>query len=518
MSQRNELGKRALGEGALRLMSRRHLINYAEFMNPTWFQRAPHIDYLALKLEQVEQYVRTEGKTGIGRLMVFMPPRYGKSKLISQIFPSWLLGRNPNKHVILTSYGADLAEHDSRAVRDYLTSKRYEGIFGSMANIEGKPVEISADSRSQSHWDLVQPHRGGLVAAGIGGAITGMGADLLGIDDPIKNREEAESEAFLKKQLSWYKSTAYGRLEKGGAIIITHTRWSLDDLAGELLKAMASDSELVDKWEVVFLPAVALDESDYPKDEIEQKEYLLRGLFLPIGGDQLGRKPGEPLWPEKATARELEAKKENVGEIDWYPQFQQLPRAITNNFFQDGDFIVEEEAPKGLKWYRYMDLAIGRSSRSDFNATAAVAHDPKTGFLWIRDMIRIRELNEFLATVKEWMKSPGEKGTTWVVENVAFQTVVFTDFMKDKDLIGVAITQITPEGDKVTRARPLQTRGRQGYVRLVNGQWVRGFLQEAYRFGPNAKKDDQIDAVSGCLKAINDNANIPAPAEMIGFA
>ncbi|MBA4420261.1 MAG: hypothetical protein C0391_03865 [Anaerolinea sp.] len=517
MNQTEREALLADGEKAERALARRHLIDYACYMAP-WYIPAPHIVLLAQYLEKVELFIRTEGKEGIGRLMVFMPPRYGKSETISRLFPSWVLGKNPDKRVIQTSYGADLAQDDSRKVREYLTSPRFMNIFGKNACSVDGAVEISIDSRSQAHWDLAAPHRGGLVAAGIGGGITGKGANLLNIDDPIKSRDEADSEAYLKTLMSWYRSTAYSRLEKGGAIVITHTRWSLDDLAGQLLQAMGSDSELVDKYEILFLPAIALDEDQYARDEAQQKEEMLKGIFLPIGGDMLGRKAGEALWPDKASTDQLKATRENVTDLEWWPVYQQLPQPITGGFFQDGDFIVVDEAPKGLKWYRYMDLAIGRTSRSDFNSTVAIAHDPNTGFIYLRDMIRIRELNEFLATVKEWMLSPGEKGTIWAVEDVAFQTVVFNDFMKDKDLINTAITQIRPEGDKVTRARPLQTRCRQGFVMVVDAPWVRGFLQEAFRFGPNARKDDQIDTASGGMKAILDNARIPAPAEMIGFA
>lgn len=213
----------------------------------------------------------------------------------------------------------------------------------------------------------------------------------------------------------------------------------------------------------------------------------------------LGRQPGEALWPEKADAKALAAVKANVTDIEWWPVYQQLPRSIQGSFFLESDFEIVHEFPKGMRWHRYMDLALGKNSRSDYNACVAVAHDPETGTIYVRDMIRIRELTEFMKTVKDWMLSDGEKGTIWAVEDVAFQTLVFREFMKDADLLSIPIMQIKPEGNKVDRARPVQTRGRQGLVKLVNGPWVKSFINEALNFSPNAKKDDQIDSLSGGL-------------------
>ena len=144
------------------------------------------------------------------------------------------MGKQPDKRVILTSYGADLAQDDSRAVRAYVTGSKFAALFGEKSTLDA-PVELSEDASAKSAWDLAEPHRGGLVAAGVGGGITGKGAHLLVVDDPFKNRDEANSEAYRKRVMSWWRSSAYTRLEDGGAIVITHTRWHPNDLAGELL-------------------------------------------------------------------------------------------------------------------------------------------------------------------------------------------------------------------------------------------------------------------------------------------
>jgi predicted phage terminase large subunit-like protein len=494
--------KDALREIAIRELARRHVMDFACAMLP-WYKRARHLEYLAEKLEQVALYIRTGGKEGIGRLMVFMPPRYGKSQLISQIFPAWLLGTDPDYRVILTSYGANLSQKDSRAVRDLILSDRYRDIFGKNS-LADEVVEISPDSKSQSHWDLAAPHRGGLLAAGVGGGITGQGANLFGIDDPIKEWADLINPEYINNLIDWYQSVAYTRLERpGGAIILTHTRWSMDDMAGRLLKMMANQDPDFDQWEIVFLPARALDEDQYPLDEESQRKEMARGIYLPVGGDQLGRKPGEALWPEGRDDEDgLRKVEKNVTLEKWWPLYQQVPGEAVGGFFMQSDFIVIDPSmrPVGVQWYRYIDLALGRTVKSDWNACLAGA---LVGMDLIgRDMIRVRELNHFLAVIKNWMLSPEEQGTIWGVEDVAFQVLVWQEFMKDPQLAGVAMVPVKPVGDKMTRALPAQTRARQGHVKLINGPWVQTFLDEVIRFGVSGH-DDQVDTMSGVLQMIS---------------
>ncbi len=499
MAQRKQAitAEAAAAEKVRREMARRHLIDYAEYVAP-FYHSARHHYLVAERLEKVELFIRTKGREGIGRLMIFEPPRHGKTEEVSRLFPSWLLGKQPDSHVILTSYGADLAHDDSAAVRAYVTSDKYRALFGDRSTVDAA-VELSEDTRAKSNWDLAEPNRGGCVAAGIGGGITGKGAHLLVIDDPFKSREDAESEPYRKKVISWYKSVAYQRLEDGGAIVITHTRWHQDDLAGQLLKTMISDPFLGDQWDVVFLPAIALKEEEYCQDEAEFTKNMLRGIYLPAA-DPLGRKPGEALWPEKYDERALAKIHANVGELDWISMDQQQPRPATGGFFDEADFQIIERAPEGLEWKRYIDLALGETVKADWNATVAEAMDAD-GNVILRDMLRVHELNEFEKQLKRWMISSSEAGVIWGVEKVNFQSLFFRDLMKDKKLANVAITQITPEGDKVSRARPLQTRAKQGKVKLVRGLWNQAFIQEALSF-PGGAHDDQIDTASGGLDMV----------------
>lgn len=498
--------KQALEERVRREKARRHLVQFSEYLLP-FYKAARHHQIVAEKLEQVERFIATKGKEGIGRLMIFEPPRHGKSEQVSRIFPAWVLGKNPDARIILTAYGAELATGDSRKVRDYVSMNRYKAIFGAKST-KDVPVELSADSASVSAWDLALPYRGGVVASGIGGGITGKGANLLIIDDPFKNREDAENKAYREKVMSWFKASAHNRLEDGGAIVITHTRWHPEDLAGQLLKLMAEDPLLADQYEVVFLPALALPEEEYCRDEAQFQKNLEHGLCVPQA-DLLGRKPGQALWPEKYDEQEMAKKKFNEGEYNFASLYEQLPRPATGGFFDEADFVIvtEELVPKGLRWVRYVDLALGESKAADWNATVACAMDEKTGKVYYRDMLRVHELGPFLEQLESWMLSDKERGVEWGIETNSFQNLVWKDLMKKKKLVAVAIRKIIASTDKVADARPLQTRAKQGLVCLVKGAWVRGFLEEATAFwtGPH---DDQIDTASKGLKMIGETGTI----------
>lgn len=494
--------EQARAERARRELARRHLIDYSTYVAP-WYQPARHHIYLAEKLEQVKRFIETSGREGIGRLLICEPAQYGKTEQASRLFPSWVLGDLPDTRIILCSYGADLATENSRITRNYVASEAYANIFGSRSSVD-EPVELSLESRSVVSWNL-KDHRGSVFAAGVGGGITGRPANLIVIDDPFKSREDAESETYRKKVMSWYRSVVYPRVANtpGAAIIIMHTRWDQEDLAGQLLTQMVSEPES-DQWEVVFLPALALPEEQYPKTEAEFRENLLRGIYIPMGGDALGRKPGEPLWPERADAKKLANTRSNMLDYDFEAIFQQLPRMAVGEFFDDTDFRIIEKAPEGLQWYRYCDLALGETKTSDKNSNIAVAFDDKTGDLILRDRIKVRELDEFLAQVKTAMLSDDELNSEWGIEENAFQLLVVKDFLKDRALVRVRIRGVRAVGDKVERARPWQRRAKQGRVKLVRGTWNLDFIREATSF-PKGRHDDDVDTVSGGLQMIEDD-------------
>jgi hypothetical protein len=488
-----------------RLMAERDFLSYCRHVDKKHPVDARHVQVLAHKLEEVAKYILSGGKEGISRLMVFMPPRYWKSQTASRKFPAWLLGKNPDLRIIMTSYNADLASKHSKAVRDMIQSEEYSQVFGALASAS-EPVELDPESKASASWDIAD-HIGGMLAAGVGGGITGHGANLLIIDDPVKGRKEAGSETQREDSFEWYKSTAYTRLEDHGAVIVIQTRWDQEDLSGKLLKAMVGDED-ADQWEVVIMPAIALEEKEYPKTDEEFVENLLRGVFIPMEGDQLGRKPGEPLWPQKHDATALRIKKANMDDFEFVAQYQQTPRLEKGNFFDEDDFLYVERAPAGLQWYRYVDLALGKTQLSDFNATLAVGMDPK-GNEYFRDMLRERDLDNFLGLLKAAMLSDREHGTIWGMEDNAFQSLVVKQFLADKSLAKVAIIGITRssgEGDKTQWAQPWRLRAKQKMVYLVRGAWNLSFVREAVSF-PKGTNDDQVDTASGGNQMIADNVS-----------
>ena len=264
------------------------------------YQAADHHRMVCERLEAVE---RGECK----RLMIFMPPRHGKSELVSRRFPAWYLGRNPAKQFISASYGADLASDFGRDVRNILGTGEFNALFPG--------IGLAQDSAAKNRWHT--NHDGSYVAAGVGTAITGRGADILNIDDPVKDRVEAESEVTRKTVLDWYTSTAYTRLMPGGSIVLTMTRWHELDLAGTLLEDAKTG---VDKWDVVCLPGLAN-----------------------AADDPLQRKANECLWPTRYDETALAKIRAAIGERDFGALYQQDPRPSGTSFFDVNDLLVGGE-------------------------------------------------------------------------------------------------------------------------------------------------------------------------------
>jgi predicted phage terminase large subunit-like protein len=489
----------AVQEKIRREKARRHFLDFCGYVDKRYPVEAAHLQLLAEKLEQVAEFVLSGGQRGIPRLMVFMPPRYWKSNTCSQKFPAWLLGRDSEKRIILASYGADLATEHSGKVRDLIEGEKYRNVFGDRSSLE-LPVEINQDKRSAQAWALANL-LGGMVSAGVGGAIVGKGGHLLILDDPFKNREEAESESNRRRVVKWYRSSFYTRQEDGAAIVMIMTRWDQEDIAGALLADSVGEPD-ADQWEVIFLPAIALEQGEYPQTEEQTRENLLRGVFIPPA-DQLGRVPGEPLWPEKHDAEQLRKIAANIEDFEFISQYQQMPRLAIGGFFDDGDWQYVEKAPDGLRWYAYMDLALGESETSDFNVTGAVALHGEN--LYIRDVYQERELEMFLAEARTRMLSLAERGTIWGVEDVAFQKLVFREFMKDRALVTTEILPVIPRGDKVERARAWRRRAKARRVFLVRGAWNKPFIRQAASF-PKGRHDDMIDFVSGSVQMMAEDA------------
>jgi predicted phage terminase large subunit-like protein len=488
----------ARAEVAKRELAKRYFGDFCTYVDGK-FLAVPHAKTLIEKLEQVARYIETGGQAGISRLMILMPPRHGKTELASIKFPAWLVGRLPDSRVILTSYGADLAAKNSRQMRDLVNSKRYQAVFG--VNAGGQhPVMIAADSHSVQAWDLAQPHRGGAVATGVGGGITGLGATLLVIDDPFKNREEAESQGRRDMVDDWYKSSAYTRLEQHGAVVLFHTRWHPDDLAGRLIRRMATDP-LADQWEIVCLPALAMH--DLPKDEAEQRVLMQDGIFLPLA-DPLGRQPGGALWPERFGAGWLESRRTNVGAYDFEALYQQMPYSKEGQKYKREWFKTFVKLPEGVTAkfvVRYWDKA--NSSAGDYTAGVLMAYG-SDGFFYILDVARLQassyERNMKMLKTAEQDRAAYGNVQIWHQQDPGSAGKDSAE-ATNRLLMGYPARFETVSGEKEDRSDPLESAFQGGLIFLLKAGWNEDFIAECVAFN-RGRYDDQVDAASSAYNKL----------------
>lgn len=337
---------------AIRL-ARSSFAAYVLLIDPSYIMSPFHL-LLANKLEAAY-------KNPGSRLMVSCPPRHGKSRLISELFPSWVLGVNPYKRLITTSYNATLANDFGSKVRELMNLETFKLLFpyvtvttkgdsGKLFRL-AKPDDASYKEFSEDlgWYDFsgnTPSYRGQYVSTGIGGSVTGKPGDLILVDDPIKNRKEADSDAYIRTLHNFFKSDLYTRLEPGGSLVIVHTRFSKRDLIGYCRQNY--------DFEYLRLPALA---DNFDPDN---------GVELP---DLLGRANNEPLFPEKYDYQSLIAIREAVGESEWNSLYQQNPISGSGSCWNPGyvrtaDFSDKAWGARILS----IDTATELHSRSDYTA------------------------------------------------------------------------------------------------------------------------------------------------------
>jgi predicted phage terminase large subunit-like protein len=500
---KNVDGAIAQAELSRRHLARRHLVDFSTYLHP-WYRPYRHHKMLGEYLEQVETYIRTGGAEGIGRLMVFEPPRHGKSEQISKLFPAWLLGREPDSRIILTSYNGDLATSNSRKARDYVMDPRFAAIFGDKAN-KADPVELSDDSRSVTSWDLSYPHRGGVVAAGVGGGITGKGAHLFVVDDPFKDREAAESERERERVWNWWTSTASTRFQRGGAAVVVQTRWHTDDLAGKLIQAMASNPA-ADRWTILSLPAI-WEKPEPPEDQDFDRwamDMMLNGVYIQ-DADPLGRDEGAALWPEEFPGWWLENKRENIGPYDWLSLYMQTPVNREGAMFQADWFDLVDRIPtKVMARVRYWDKA-GTDGSGDYTVGVLISLTVD-GHYYVENVVRKQlsyyQRNQLMMNVIDQdMTLPGPVTREFQeVENGSAGQEAAVNTVKE---IKGRPLQFDKVGNKSKEIRALALAGaaEAGLVHLVRGPWNAKFREEMVLF-PKGSHDDQVDAASGAFNKI----------------
>lgn len=332
-----------------RELARRNLLPFISEFKAGYSVGWVHKDICKRLKEFAEKVERGENP----RLMLFMPPRSGKSEIVSRNFPAWFLGRNPDKEIIACSYASSLANSFSRKVRDILRDPAYKHIF--------PQCELDKDNQAVEQWMTTEG--GGYVSAGVGGSIVGKGAHVLIIDDPVKGREEAKSEKTKESIRDWYTGSAYTRLAPGGGVLIIMQRWAEDDLAGWLLAEDAAneDENTKESWEVVLYPAIAEQDEKY-------------------------RRKGEALHRERYDEKAFARIRRTVGERDWNALFQQNPLPDSGDYFKEEMFsmVGRSEYPSmdEMQVYAAWDLAIGEREENDFSVGFYIGVCPNK-MIWI---------------------------------------------------------------------------------------------------------------------------------------
>jgi predicted phage terminase large subunit-like protein len=448
----------------------------AKLAYPRWMY-APYIQYIEDRLLPV-----VTGEKQIF-LMFSAPPRHGKTQFISKVLPAWYLGRRPNNRVLLVTYNTDFSKQQGRTARN-IFEKFGQQVFG---------LKVAQDSSSSSHWDIAG-HEGGMEAVGAEGSITGKGAHLLIIDDPLKGFEAAMSESTLQRVWEWFITDVYTRLEPGASVIIVMTRWTLYDLIGRIRekqretaegKESGEDIEVsFEGWETINFPALATSEDDI-----------------------LGRKPGQALFPQRYSEKDLKRIKSNMDTFWWEALFQGNPVPLSGTMID-------------INWFKgtgrqYTELLTRDKFEMVIISTDTANKDTELadytvygiwgvldGFYYLLDVVRAKmEFPELLATSKalnaQW------RPDFFLIEDKGSGTNLIQVLRAEID----CIRPIDPGSEsKILRMSAETPSMRAGKVRLPkDASWLENYLLEARSF-PRGKKD-QMDMTSQFLRFMRENSS-----------
>ncbi|MEQ1762976.1 MAG: phage terminase large subunit [Pyrinomonadaceae bacterium] len=470
---------------------------------PEWNWGWKYQRYLYMQLARV-----TSGQCR--RLMIFMPPRHGKSETVTIRYTAWRLLREPTLNVIIGSYNQRLANKFSRRIQ-----RIHQDLASRTNNRSGKPefpviITNEASTRRTAAAAEWETGGGGTVrAVGVGAGIAGFGAGLVVIDDPVRNRADAESETYRDRVWDWFNDDVYTRLEPNASIILIQTRWHEDDLAGRLLREAEDGGE---QWDVVRLPAIAeaMDSGQLTVDNADSFDVTDGGRAAiadaangvaggdargPVGiVDPIGRRPGAALCPERYDEKALERTRKKLGSYSFAALYQQDPVPSKGVKFKREWFRqIVDEAPPNLRWKRGYDLAISLKTSADYTASFRCAYDKQEN-LYIADGFRKRiEYPEQRRYIIERMKA--ERNTEHGVEAALHGKALIQDLRRDGANRAYAFKEIKVATDKLTRALAWLNLAEAGKLFLVRGPWIDEFVDEICRF-PHGKHDDQVDAVS----------------------
>jgi predicted phage terminase large subunit-like protein len=399
----------------------------------------------------------------VKRLIINMPPRHTKSEFASYLLPSWFLGRFPGKKIIQTSHTAELAVGFGRKVRNLVDSDRYKDIFPQVA--------LQADSKAAGRW--ATNHAGEYFAIGVGGAVTGKGADLLIIDDPHSEQEATLAEVnpeIYDKTYEWYTSGPRQRLQPGGAIVVVMTRWSKKDLTGQVLKAAAQRSG--EEWEVIEFPAI-----------------------LPSG---------KSLWPEFWKLEELEALRQELPNGKWMAQYQQQPTSDVSAIVKRDWWKIwdSDNAPPCSYMIQSWDTAFLKSQRADYSACTTwgiFEHPDDTGKLQSNIIL----LNAFKSRMEfpELKERAFDEYKAWNPDSLIVEAkAAGSPLIFELRAMGIPVQEFTPSrgNDKIARLNAVADIFASGRVWVPNTHWAEELVEEVASF-PSGEHDDLVDSMTQAL-------------------
>lgn len=461
------------------------LLAFTKYTKPDFYINWHH----TLLCKKLSQFARGE----IPRLMVFMPPRSGKSELVSRRLPAYLFGRNPNETIIAASYSDTLASMMNRDVQRIIDTPSYHQVFPEVTLNESNVRSNTRGSwlRNNDIFEIVGK-RGRYRSAGVGSGITGLGGSTIIIDDPIKDQKEADSQTFRQNVWEWYTSTLYTRLEnrntQKGKILITLTRWHQDDLAGRLLE-LAKANPKADQWELISFPAVRED-LDNPDDP---------------------RELGEALWPQAHDLNELEKIKSASTRV-WNALYQQRPAPDKGAIFErswwkfyggPGQPRLPDDLSKSIQSW---DLTFTEGKNTDFVVGAVWGIKGVNKYLLDRYRARTGfngQIDAITVLSQKWPQAVGK-----YIEKAANGFAVH-ETLKNK-ISGIIL--VPPKGSKIVRAEAVTPQIQAGNVWIPDpsiAPWVNEFIEEHAEF-PYGKNDDQVDTTSQALTVLGASLGVEA--------
>ena len=433
--------------------------NFLDFVKSMWpaFIEGEHHKIMADAFERV-----ANGE--LKRLIINMPPRHTKSEFASYLFPAWFLGKYPEKKIIQTAHTAELAVGFGRKVRNLISNDDYQKVF--------KGVELSSDSKAAGRWNT---NKGGdYFAIGVGGAVTGKGADVLVIDDPHSEQEAAVGQYntdVYDKVYEWYTSGPRQRLQPGGAIIIVMTRWSKRDLTGQIIKN-SIQKEGAGEWEVIELPAI-----------------------LPSG---------KALWPGFWKQEELESLKAELPVSKWNAQYQQNPTSeegalIKREWWQEWD---QSQMPECEAIIQSWDTAFLKTQRADYSActTWGIFNWPDEDGQTIPNLILLDAFKEKLE-FPDLKRAAYDKYWEWEPDQMIIEAkAAGSPLIFELRAMGIPVTEFTPSRgqDKIARVNAVTDLFASGVVWCPPTRWAEEVVEECASF-PSGDHDDLVDSTTQAL-------------------